>query len=246
MSGCFGGDGDALVAVFAGAVDHHHLRLWYWQIFRCLESGCSVQKVGTTASSQTKMTDILHFRMATQLGLRDLVQGDRSDKLFTVPPRMLTAPRNSIEREERVRAYRMTEALDGYSTLGASWNLHLLRPPLTEVLPCNDDDWKCTEPMVDFLTFGDFESPFSFALYVSFVTNELFEVHRFLQQSFQTTTSEECETGDLEFRRVEGYLNDWRARNASIAGLFASYVTTPGRTVRFDPTIVPANTGYNM
>ena len=100
--------------------------------------------------------------------------------------------------------------------------------------------------MVDLLVFGEFESPSSFALYVSSVTNELFEVHRFLLQPFQTTTSEKCETRDREFRKVEGYLNDWRARNASIAGLFVSYVTTPGRTVRFDPTLVLANTGYNV
>ena len=184
--------------------------------------------------------------MATQLGLRDMVQGDTNSQCFTAPPRMLPPPTDSIEREERVRAYWMTEALDGYSTLGAAWNVHILRPPLTKVLPCNDDDWECTEPMVDFLAFGDFESPSSFALYVSFVTNELFEVHQFLQQSFQTTTSEECETWDREFRKVEGYLKEWRVRNLSIAGPYASYVTSPGRTVRFDPTIVLANTGYNM
>lgn len=185
-------------------------------------------------------------RMATQLGLRDMVQGDHNNQRFTVPPRMLPAPNNSIEREERVRAYWMTEALDGYSTLGAAWNVHILRPPLTKVLPCNEDDWECTEPMVDFLVFGDFESPSSFALYVSFVTNELFEVHQFLQQSLQTTTTEECETWDREFRKVEGYLKDWRARNSSIAGPYASYVMSPGRTTRFDPTIVLANTGYNI
>ena len=184
--------------------------------------------------------------MATQLGLRDMVQGDENNQRFTVPPRMLPPPNNSIEREERVRAYWMTEALDGYSTLGAAWNVHVLRPPLTKVLPCNEDDWECTEPMVDFLAFGDFESPSSFALYVSFVTNELFEVHHFLQQSLQTTTPEECETWDREFGKVEGYLKDWRARNASIAGPYASYITCPGRTTRFDPTIVLANTGYNM
>lgn len=185
-------------------------------------------------------------RMATQLGLRDMVQGDHNNQRFTVPPRMLPAPNNSIEREERVRAYWMTEALDGYSTLGAAWNVHILRPPLTKVLPCNEDDWECTEPMVDFFVFGDFESPSSFALYVSFVTNELFEVHQFLQQSLQTTTTEECETWDREFRKVEGYLKDWRARNSSIAGPYASYVMSPGRTTRFDPTIVLANTGYNI
>lgn len=185
-------------------------------------------------------------RMAMQLGLRDLIQGDRSNKFFTVPPRMLSPPSSAVDREERVRAYWMTEVLDGYTTLGASWNLYLLRPPLTKVLPCNEDDWDCTEPMVDFFAFGGFESPSSFALYVSFVTNELFEVHHFLQQSFQTTTQEECEIWDREFRKVEGYLKDWRARNASIASPYASYVTSPGRTKRFDPTIVLANTGYNM
>ena len=184
--------------------------------------------------------------MATQLGLRDMVQNENDSQRFTVPPRMLPPPNNSIEREERVRAYWMTEALDGYSTLGAAWNVHILRPPLTRVLPCNEDDWECTEPMVDFLAFGDFESPSSFALYVSFVTNELFEVHQFLQQSLQTNTPEECETWDREFRKVEGYLKDWRARNLSITGPYASYMTSPGRTARFDPTIVLANTGYNM
>lgn len=100
--------------------------------------------------------------------------------------------------------------------------------------------------MTDFFAFGGFQSPFSFTLYVSFVTNELFEVHPFLQQSFRTTTQEECETWDREFRKVKGYLEDWRVRNVSIADLFASFVTGPERTVRFDPTIVLANTGYNM
>ena len=184
--------------------------------------------------------------MATQLGLRDLIRDDSSERLFTVPPRMLPPPSNSIEREERVRAYWMIETLDGYTTLGASWNLCLLRPPLTKVLPCNEDDWDCTEPLLDFFAFGNFESPSSFALYVSFVTNELFEVHHFLQQSYHTSTQEECQTWDREFRKVEAYLKDWRARNNTIAGPFASYVASPGRTVRFDPTIVLANTGYNI
>lgn len=184
--------------------------------------------------------------MATQLGLRDIIQADNSSQAFIVPPRMPPPPDNGIEREERVRAYWMTEALDGYSTLGAAWNVHILRAPLTKVLPRNEDNWQCTEPMVDFLAFGDFESPSSFAAYVSFVTNELFEVHQFLQQSLQTTTPEECETWDREFRKVEGYLKAWRARNASIAGPYASYVTSPGRTARFDPNIVLANTGYDM
>ena len=184
--------------------------------------------------------------MATLLGLRDLVQGDDGGKLSAVPPRMLPLPKSAIEREERVRAYWMIEALDGISTLGASWNLYIVRPPLTKALPCNDDNWECTEPIVDFLAFGDFELPSSFALYVSFVTNELFEVHHFLQQSFQTTTLEECETWDREFGKVEGYLKDWRLRNASIAGPFASYVGNPGGKRRFDPTIVVANTGYDM
>ena len=67
------------------------------------------------------------------------------------------------------------------------------------------------------------------------ITNELFELYRLLQQSSQKTTSEECEKRDHDFNKVEGYLKDWCTRNASIAGAFAAYVTTLGRTVRFDP-----------
>ena len=158
--------------------------------------------------------------MATQLGLRDIVHGDNDTQRFTVPPRMLPPPTSSIEREERVRAYWMTEALDGYSTLRAAWNVHILRPPLTKVLPCNTEEWECTEPIVDFLAFGDFESPSSFALYVSFVTNELFEMHQFLQQSFQTTTPEDRNYPDEDLKLARETTVERRKRSATYLTAF--------------------------
>jgi len=79
-------------------------------------------------------------RMAMQLGLRDMIQGDRSDNVLTESPRMLPPPSSPIEREEQVRAYLMTEALDGYTILRAPWNLYLLRLPRTRFLPYNEED----------------------------------------------------------------------------------------------------------
>lgn len=69
-----------------------------------------------------------------------MIQGDRSDNVLTESPRMLPPPSSPIEREERVRAYLMTEALDGYTILRASWNLYLLRLPRTRFLPFNEED----------------------------------------------------------------------------------------------------------
>lgn len=181
--------------------------------------------------------------MALQLGLRDLVNIEEPNKSFAVPPRMLPPPIDDIEREERVRAYWMVETLDGYST----WNQFIARPPVTKSHSSNAHTWQRTDPSINRSVFGDSEPPSSFALYVSFVTNEIYEVRHFLQQSLQTTTPQECETWDREFRRVEGYLKNWRARHLSLAGSPASDITSPPRRPpHFDPTLLLADTAYNM
>ena len=54
------------------------------------------------------------------LGLADIVfrQGMNFNQPSTVPPRVLPIPNTFIDREERVRAYWMSEALDSISMLG--------------------------------------------------------------------------------------------------------------------------------
>lgn len=50
-------------------------------------------------------------RMGTQLGLRDLVAHhcDNFNQVSTIPPRMLPLPVSLVNREEKIRAYWMTE-----------------------------------------------------------------------------------------------------------------------------------------
>jgi len=49
--------------------------------------------------------------MGTQLGLRDLVANhcDNFNQVSTIPPRMLPLPVSLVNREEKIRAYWMTE-----------------------------------------------------------------------------------------------------------------------------------------
>ena len=56
-------------------------------------------------------TDGIIGRMGTQLGLRDLVAHhcDNFNQVSTLPPRMLPLPVSLVNREEKIRAYWMTE-----------------------------------------------------------------------------------------------------------------------------------------
>lgn len=72
--------------------------------------------------------------MGTQLGLRDLVanQCENFNQYSNVPPRMLPLPTSLVNKEEKIRAYWMTEgkALPKLSTSKAyvhssvGWFLH--------------------------------------------------------------------------------------------------------------------------
>ena len=112
-------------------------------------------------------------RMNTSLGMRDLVtnQGDNFNKLSTVPPRMLPLPDTIIDREERIRAYWMTEILDGASTLGVAWNLGISPPEGTAILPCSDSIWKFPQHIISVWSFGDFHFSSAFSLCIILVAS---------------------------------------------------------------------------
>ncbi|KAF2731017.1 hypothetical protein EJ04DRAFT_554997 [Polyplosphaeria fusca] len=155
-------------------------------------------------------------RMGTQLGLRDLVAHhcDNYNQNSTIPPRMLPLPDSLVNREERIRAYWMTEVLDGSSTVGAAWNLNISRPENTGLLPCSDTIWAFPEAVISAWSFGDFEMTSAYSLYVMLVTNELFHVHSFLQQSFDTQSATERVRWQNECRAVDERLVDWRGKLA--------------------------------
>ncbi|KAF2656749.1 hypothetical protein K491DRAFT_691794 [Lophiostoma macrostomum CBS 122681] len=155
-------------------------------------------------------------RMGTQLGLRDLVANhcDNYNQLSSLPPRMLPLPNSLVNKEEKIRAYWMTEVLDCSSTVGAAWNVNISKPENTGLLPCSDIMWAFPEAIISAWSFGDFETPSTYSLYVMLVTNELYHVHQFLQQSFDTQSVTERIRQQQECKTIDERLIGWRSRFA--------------------------------
>jgi hypothetical protein len=57
----------------------------------------------------------------------------------------------------------------------------------------------------------------AYSLYVMLVTNELFHVHRFFQQSFDTQSATERVRWQTECKAVDERLVEWRSRFATAA-----------------------------
>jgi hypothetical protein len=123
--------------------------------------------------------------------------------------------------------------LDGSSTIGAAWNLNVSKPEATGLLPCSDTVWSFPEAIISAWSFGDCELSSAYSLYVMLVTNELFHVHRFLQQSFDTQSATERARRQRECRSVDDALITWRGRFASAQVRINS--ETDGA---FDPNVV--------
>lgn len=173
-----------------------------------------------------------------QLGLRDLVvhQCGNFSNPSVLPPRMLPFPNTLIDQEEKIRAYWMTELLDGSSTMGAAWNLSISRPPMTTaapsatsssvsasymagyqdnsaLYPCEEDLWTTAFPefCISVASFEDLETSSSFTSYVNLVANELYVVHQFLQQPFDRRSVQGRAKWQAECKNVDERLQKWRA-----------------------------------
>ncbi|RDL37437.1 Uncharacterized protein BP5553_04870 [Venustampulla echinocandica] len=183
-------------------------------------------------------------RMGIQLGLRDLVISsyDNFSKPSMLPPRMLSLPATLIEQEERVRAYWMTEVLDSMSSLGAGWNLGLSQPVDKAWFPCNETIWAFPEDAKAFSSFGDSEVSSAFSLYLSLVTRQLYQVHLFLQQSFDTTSAVDRVRWQEQCTSVDESLRQWRSSATTMHSLSqannSSDSTLVMITVTFDAAIV--------
>jgi len=155
------------------------------------------------------------IRMGTQLGLRDLVANkcDNFNKLSTLPPRMIPVPTSLIEQEEKIRAYWMTEVLDSMSSLGAGWNLSLSRPENEAWFPCNETVWAFPEKATSFSSFDDSEVSSAFSLYLNLVTHQLYQVHLFLQQSYDATSAVDRARWQSQCIAVDESLNKWQNMN---------------------------------
>ncbi|KAK7189622.1 hypothetical protein DPSP01_013435 [Paraphaeosphaeria sporulosa] len=156
-------------------------------------------------------------RMAIQLGLRDLVAHhcDNFNRVSTLPPRMLPLPDSLVDREEKIRAYWMAEVLDGASTVGAAWNITISQPEDDGLLPCSDAAWAFPEAVISAWPFDDLAMSSTYSLYVMLVTNELYHVHHFLQQSYDLQLADERARRRENCQIIDEGLKDWRARFAA-------------------------------
>lgn len=158
-------------------------------------------------------TNFVVLRISTQLGLRDLVAHccvNFGAPLSVIPPRMLPLPATAVEREEKIRAFWATEALDSASTLGVAWNLTVLKPEPMACVPCNDDIWKCPDSAIAIYPFGDTGMTSSFSLFVRLVTNDLWHVHNFLQLSYDSHASIDFEHRQNSCTAVDQLLMEWK------------------------------------
>ncbi|TVY54699.1 hypothetical protein LCER1_G002835 [Lachnellula cervina] len=153
--------------------------------------------------------------MGIQLGLRDLVANkfDNFNKLSTLPPRMIPVPTSLIEQEEKIRAYWMTEVLDSMSSLGAGWNLSLSLPESELWFPCNEAVWAFPEKTTSLSSFDDSEVSSAFSVYLNLVTHQLYQVHLFLQQSYDATSAVDRARWQSQCITVDEALDKWRNSN---------------------------------
>ncbi|KAI9736206.1 MAG: hypothetical protein M1834_001091 [Cirrosporium novae-zelandiae] len=182
-------------------------------------------------------------RMNTHLGLCELAtnQGSNINHTSTVPPRMLPLPNTIIDREERVRAYWMTEVLDSMSTIGAGWNLGILSPTPNSVLPCSDSLWAFPEHIINVWSFGHFKYSSAFSLCIILVANEFWSVHNFLQKSFDMSISEERLQWQSEAQRIDERLTNWREEFVAAVFRLINAEFAQEERAEMDPNIVLTN-----
>jgi hypothetical protein len=176
--------------------------------------------------------------MGTQLGLRDMVANhcDNFNKLSTIPPRMLQIPSTLIEQEENIRAYWMTELLDSMSSLGAGWNLSISRPESQALLPCSEVIWAFPETATELESFGDSEVSSAFSLHLNFVTQELYKVHLFLQESATMTSYSDLVRVQEKCTAVDESLTRWRQSESTTIMLQPKHHATESAVVMINAT----------
>jgi hypothetical protein len=143
---------------------------------------------------------------------------------------MLPVPDSLVDREEKIRAYWMAEGkgslayyyqteteltylvLDGASTIGAAWNISISKPESDGLLPCSDAAWAFPEAVISAWPFDDLTLSSTYSLYVMLVTNELYNVHYFIQHSYNLHRPEERARRQRDCQTVDEGLKNWRAR----------------------------------
>ena len=107
----------------------------------------------------------------------------------------------------------MAEVLDSASTLGAAWNVGIVRPEGTGLLPCAEAAWAFPEAVISAWPFGEGDlAEDGFALWVLLAAGEMYSVHRFLQREWDSLSAKGRTDRREECVRVDEGLRAWAER----------------------------------
>lgn len=155
---------------------------------------------------------------------------------------MISMPNTTVDQEEFIRAYWGTEILDSSSSIGAAWNITLLRPEDTSTYPCSDDLFGLPETLIQLFSFREFEAHSNFNHYLR-LHRELFKVHALLREPCDLNS----ELAQYEARCTEIYkdLIAWKERCDVATTPGPCYIAGLDGVPTFEPTIVIINAAFN-
>lgn len=181
--------------------------------------------------------------ISAQLGYGTLIkhQVDHINSSTSVPPRLHPVSTTILDREERIRAYWMTEMLDSMSTVGVEWETGASPPTSNGILPCSDSLWAFPEHIIDIWSFGKFRYSSAFSLCIILATNELWFVHGFLQKPWDLNDTHDRIQWQTEAQKIDERLTAWREEFVAAVYRLINAEYAEEERAEMDPNIVLTN-----
>ncbi|KAJ5596529.1 hypothetical protein N7450_002987 [Penicillium hetheringtonii] len=182
-------------------------------------------------------------RISSQLGCGTLVkkQVEQLSSSASVPPRLHPLSTTIIDREERIRAYWMSEMLDSMSTVGVDWDTGASPPIPNGILPCSDSLWAFPEHIINVWSFGQFRYSSAFSLCIILSTNELWFVHGFLQKTWDLNNANDRIQWQTEAQKIDERLTAWREEFVAAVYRLINAEFAEEERAEMDPNIVLTN-----
>ena len=182
-------------------------------------------------------------RISSQLGYGTLVkkQVDHVNSTASVPPRLHPVSTTILDREERIRAYWMSEMLDSMSTVGVEWETGASPPTSNGILPCSDSLWAFPEHIINIWSFGQFRYSSAFSLCIILATNELWFVHGFLQKPWDLNDTHDRIQWQTEAQKIDERLTAWREEFVAAVYRLINAEYAEEERAEMDPNIVLTN-----
>lgn len=122
----------------------------------------------------------------------------------------------SVDQEEKLRSFWMTEMLDSLTHLGASYSVGLPGTPLDPVLPCSDTVWGLPEDIMREQQLPPSPYHSAFSLCIIHAVSELPRVHEFLRKPVNMADFEQRDAWQSEAQRIDERLTTWRDEFVSL------------------------------